>query len=309
MAFSVVCPLFLMMALGYFLQHVGLFTKEFLRQLNQLCFRVFFPCILFINIYDSDFSTAFRPKLILFALLSVLVLFLVMMALIPKVTPDDRRRGVLVQGIVRSNFVLFGLPIVSTLFGSDHVGTAAVLIAFVVPVFNLVSVVTLETFRGGKFSIRRIVSGVVTNPLIIAALVAFLFVLSGLRLPGVVEHTVRDISKITTPLSLIVLGASFSFSSMWGNRKALAWAVSARLLLIPLFFLSIAIALGFRGVALGALLSMFASPTAVGTFTMAQQVDADSELAGQIVAISSTLSVLTIFLWISALMALGVLGL
>ncbi|MEG1139876.1 MAG: AEC family transporter, partial [Lachnospiraceae bacterium] len=71
LAFSVVCPLFLMMALGYFLSRIGLFTEDFLSRLNKLCFSVFLPAILFINVYDSDFSVSFQPHLVLFAVLCV----------------------------------------------------------------------------------------------------------------------------------------------------------------------------------------------------------------------------------------------
>ncbi|MEF9971830.1 MAG: AEC family transporter, partial [Oscillospiraceae bacterium] len=69
----------------------------------------------------------------------------------------------------------------------------------------------------------------------------------------------------------------------------------------------LAIALGFRGMELGALLAMFASPTAVSSFTMAQQMQADDELAGQIVVVGSLCSVVTIFFWISVLSYFGLL--
>ncbi len=40
---------------------------------------------------------------------------------------------------------------------------------------------------------------------------------------------------------------------------------------------------GYRGVELTTLMIIFAAPTAISSFTMAQQMDSDSELAGQIV--------------------------
>lgn len=66
LAFSVVCPLLLMMMLGYFLRQVGMLNEDFLKQLNKFCFTVFLPMILFINVYDSDFSSSFQPELIIF---------------------------------------------------------------------------------------------------------------------------------------------------------------------------------------------------------------------------------------------------
>ncbi|MEG2481320.1 MAG: AEC family transporter [Clostridia bacterium] len=301
LAFSVVCPLFLMMALGYFLRLIKLFNEAFLRQLNKLCFSVFLPAILFINVYDSDFSSSFQPRLVVFAIACVLAMFAVLMLLVPRFEKSNLRRGVMVQGIFRSNYILFGLPMAASLFGASETGTTAVLIAFVIPLFNLLSVIALEIFHVGKVNIKRILMGVVTNPLILGAMAAFVFLLTGLRLPRVVEQTVRDISKIATPLALIILGGSFTFSRLKPNLKHIVAAVSGRLILIPLCFVSLSVALGFRGVALGALLAMFASPTAVSSFTMAQQLHADDELAGQIVVVGSLCSVVTIFLWISLL--------
>ncbi|MEG0688652.1 MAG: AEC family transporter [Hungatella sp.] len=307
LAFSVVCPLFLMMALGYFLRRIGLFSEDFLRQLNKLCFGVFLPTILFINVYDSDFSVSFQPRLVIFAILCVVAMFAVLMLLVPRFEKNNLRRGVMIQGIFRSNYILFGLPMAASLFGASKTGTTAVLIAFVIPLFNLLSVVALEFFRGGKADIKRILIGVITNPLILGALAAFAFLLSGIRLPHLLEQTVRDISKIATPLALIILGGSFTFSRLRPNRKHIVTAVSSRLLLIPLCFVTLSVALGFRGVELGALLAMFASPTAVSSFTMAQQMQADDELAGQIVVVGSLCAVITIFFWISLLSYFGLL--
>ncbi|MEG0779272.1 MAG: AEC family transporter [Oscillospiraceae bacterium] len=308
LAFSVVCPLFLLMALGYFLRRVGLFGDAFLRQLNVVCFKVFLPAILFINVYDSDFSAVFQPKLVAFALLGVLALFAVLLLVVPLFCKSAPRRGVLVQGVFRSNYILFGLPMAASLFGAEKTGTTAVLIAFAVPLFNLLAVVALEVFRGGKLNFRRILAGIVTNPLILGVLVAFAFLLTGLRLPSVVEQTVRDVAKIATPLALMILGGSFTFSTLRHNRKALIAAVGSRLILVPLCFLPLAILLGYRGTELGALLALFASPTAVSSFTMAQQMEADDELAGQIVVLTSLCSIVTIFGWISALSHYGFLA-
>ncbi|MEG0640456.1 MAG: AEC family transporter [Clostridia bacterium] len=307
LAFSVVCPLFLMMALGYFLRLIKLFNEAFLRQLNKLCFSVFLPAILFINVYDSDFSSSFQPRLVVFAIACVLAMFAVLMLLVPRFEKSNLRRGVMVQGIFRSNYILFGLPMAASLFGASKTGTTAVLIAFVIPLFNLLSVIALEIFHVGKVNVKRILMGVVTNPLILGAMAAFVFLLTGVRFPRVVEQNVRDIYKIATPLALIILGGSFTFSRLKPNLKHIVVAVSGRLILIPLCFVSLSVAFGFRGVALGALLAMFASPTAVSSFTMAQQLHADDELAGQIVVVGSLCSVITIFLWISLLSSLGLL--
>ena len=43
-----------------------------------------------------------------------------------------------------------GLPIAANIFGKDKLGMTAVLVAVVVPIYNMLAVITLEIFRGQK---------------------------------------------------------------------------------------------------------------------------------------------------------------
>lgn len=290
-----------MMALGYFLKVIGIFNDLFLKQLNNLCFKVFLPLVLFINIYKSNFFELFSPKLILFAVSVVVISFLLLMIIIPRIEKENNNRGVMIQGIFRSNYILFGVPIAQTLYGNENTGTTAILIAFIIPLFNLLSVIVLSVYSKQKQSLRQVLAEIVRNPLIIGSVVAFFFILTNLRLPALIEHTVTDISKVATPLALIVLGGSFQFKSIGKYKKQLSISVLGKLIVLPGIFIPIGILSGFRNIELAALMAIFASPTAVSTFTMAQNANANYELSGQIVVFDSMLSIASIFLWIMTL--------
>lgn len=308
LAFSTVFPLLLLLTLGYFLKRVGLFTNDFLDRLNTVCFQVFLPTILFVNVYESDFTAALQPNLIVFALLSIVALFIALTLLVLPLVKRTDRRAVIVQGAFRSNYILFGLPISISLFGAEHTGTTAMLIAFVIPLFNILAVVAFEMFRGGRIRVKSLARGVIANPLVIAAILAWLLVLTGLRLPGVVESAVNSVAQVATPLALITLGGTFVFSRVRPNIRPLFATLLLKLIVVPVVFLSIAIALGYRGPELGALLALYASPTAVTSFTMAEHMGGDGELAGQIVTVGSMLSLATIFAAIVILENLGMLS-
>ena len=126
----------------------------------------------------------------------------------------------------------------------------------------------------------------------------YLFVYFKIELPVSIEKTVSDISKIATPLAFILLGSSFKFSAFSAYIKQLLITVLGKLIIVPAIILYIAALLGFRDIELTCLLSVFASPTAVSSYTMAQQMDGDDLLAGQIVVFTSLLSIITVFLWI-----------
>ena len=306
LSFNIIFPLFLLMVLGYFLKAVGMLDKTTLKKMNSIIFKAFLPCLIFYNVYTSEISDMFDKRLIIFSVASVVISFLVLIAVIPLIEKDNKKRGVIIQGIFRSNFVIFGIPLSMALYGDGIVGSAAVLIAIVVPVFNFLAVLSLEIFRGGRPDMVKILKGIVTNPLILSSLIGLLAMAVGLKLHSTLEKAIGDVSKITTPLALIVLGGSLDFGKIGGNAKQLAVSVIGRLVIVPCVFLPAAVYFGFRNAELAILLSLFASPTAVSSFTMAQQMGGDDELAGQIVVFNTTLCVITVFLWIFILKQIGV---
>ena len=302
LAFNVVLPLFLEMALGYFTRRIGLVDESTLKKMNNYVFRVFLPILLFYNVISTDLSTAFNGPLLLTAVCFVIAEFTLCMLVVPLIEKSKPRRGGLIQGIMRSNFVIFGLPVLISLCGENSTtGAVSLVIAVVVPRFNAFSVIALEINRGGKLNFGKILKSVATNPLIISSLLGIALLAMGVKLPSTLNKTLGDLAKMATPLALVILGAEFNFSSVKGCLRPLIEGVTGRLVVMPLIFITIAVLLGFRGEELIALMVMLAAPPAVSSFTMAQQMDGDAELAGNMVVFGSLFAVLTIFIWIFVL--------
>lgn len=305
LSFTVVLPIFLELLLGYFLRVIGIFDFQTLRTLNKSVFRVFLPVLIFYNVYNSEIADVFNPKLIVFSVAAILAVFIISLVIVPLIENDNRKRGVLIQGIFRSNFVIFGIPLSTSLFSNDISGTTAVLVAVIIPLFNFLAVVALELFRGGKPNLRNIVVGIVTNPLIIASAIGFAVLFSGLTFPPVILKTIKEVSSVATPLALIALGGSIDFKTVKGNLRSIAIGVIGKLIVTPMFILGAAILLGFRDAEMAILLSLAASPVAVSSYTMAQQMGGDDYLAAQLQMFGTALCVITVFLWIFVLKQLG----
>ena len=301
LSLNVVLPLFITMSLGYFLKYLNMFDNNTLDTMNNITFKSFLPMLLFYNIYKTNLQGVFNLKLMIFSATCVIALYLILYLIVPLIEKDNKKRGALLQGLFRSNFVIFGIPITESLFGSEKVGVAALLIAVIVPLFNILSVLALETFRGGKPDFRKISIGIIKNPLIIASCLGILTLLLKIKIPTAIEKTISDVSKIATPLSLILLGASFKFDNIKKYLKQTTIAVVGKTILTPCIILPICIMFGYRGVELSTLMIIFAAPTAISSFTMAQQMDSDSDLAGQIVVFTSAFCVVTVFMWIFVL--------
>ena len=298
LSLNVVLPLFITMSLGYFLKSLNMFDNNTLDTMNNITFKSFLPMLLFYSIYKTDLQGVFNLKLMIFSATCVIALYLFLYLIVPLIEKDNKKRGALLQGLFRSNFVIFGIPITESLFGSEKVGVAALLIAVIVTLFNILSVIALETFRGGKPDFRKISIGIIKNPLIIASCLGILTLLLKIKIPTAMEKTISDVSKIATPLSLILLGASFKFDNIKKYLKQTTIAVVGKTILTPCIILPICIMFGYRGVELTTLMIIFAAPTAISSFTMAQQMDSDSDLAGQIVVFTSAFYVVTVFMLI-----------
>jgi len=298
LSFNIVLPIFLILSLGYILKKLKILDELTTKNMNSINFKVFLPLLLFYNVYKTDLSVVFNPKLLIFSIISVILVFLLLFIIIPLLEKDNRKRGVIIQGIFRSNFVIFGVPVCEALFGQNATGVASMLIAVVVPLFNFLAVICLEIYRGGNINFKKIIKGIITNPLIIASIIGLFFIYFKIKLPTPIEKTINDISKIATPLAFILLGSSFTFSAFSLYIKQLSITILGKLIIVPGIVLYIAALLGFRNIELTCLLSVFASPTAVSSYTMAEQMDGDSILAGQIVVLTSIISIITVFLWI-----------
>lgn len=302
---NAVLPMCLVMALGYGTRRLGWLRREEISTINKIAFRIFLPCLLYYNIYCSDLSGSFDPLLMAYAVGGVLLTFGLALGYTLLTEKLPERRGVLIQGMFRSNYVIMGIPVATALLGADQLGTVSILIAVIVPLFNMLAVVVLEVFRGQKPKPLHILGQIAKNPLVIDSVLGILTLVAGIRLPHILEQTIQSVSAIASPLQLFLLGAFFQFSGLKTYRRELVTVSIAKLIVSPGLFLGLGALLGFRGVAFVSLIGIFASPTAVNSFTMAQQMGGDAELAGDIVVTTSAASILTMFLWIFLFKSLG----
>lgn len=300
--------MFLLLATGKLARKTNLLTSESTDRLNALVFKIFLPVSIFKNVYNSSVSDVFDKKLIAFGIISVTLCFLLLI-LLTSGCKNRKSRGVLIQGIYRSNFLIFGLPVAESFYPDGSLsGKASVLIAIIVPLFNGLAVIALEMFKENKQSGMKTFLNILKNPLIIGSTLGFVALFlkeAGFLLPDAVYKTVSDLSAAATPLALIALGASLDFSKIKGESKYLIWGLLGKLVLSPAVFIGAAVLLGFRDRELAIILSMFASPASVSSYTMAQQMGADDDLAAELVVIGTAVSLITVFLWVSLIASSG----
>lgn len=298
---NVVLPLFFLMLLGFTLKRIGFFTDAFLAVASKFGFRILFSVLLFYNVYTTDWQNVSGGQFALFGAAGIILSAALLFVIVPLIVREDTRRSVIIQGIFRGNYLLFGLPLAINIYG-EIPAASSMLVAISIPLFNIIAVIALTVFSPNRsaqgLSALTLLKGVATNPLIIGCAVGAIFAalsMHGLYLPSAIEIAIADISKIASPFALIILGGQFELHSLRNNLRTLVIVVASRLVLLPLVAISLAVSLGFRGEQLGALAILFAAPTAVSSQIMAYNMDADAELAGQIVAATTAFSSVSIF--------------
>ncbi len=304
-AFHAIVPLFLIIAVGYTVKRLGWIGPEEVRRFNKVTFYTFMPVMLFYNIYTSDFSQAVRLPYALFVVGAALGMVAVSFAVTLLAEKMPERRGVMIQAAFRSNFVLLGLPIAAELLPDSNLGVTALMVAIVVPIYNMMSVVVLEYFRGGKPRAGEVLLAVVKNPLILGSVAGLLVQALHITLPEVLVSFAGKMNSAATPLILLLLGASFETREIARYKKELLVCVGLRLVVFPGALLTLSMLMGLRDIEFVTVLAMTAAPTAVNSFNMAQQLGGDSQLAGSAVVVSTAASFFTLFVWITLFKQLG----
>lgn len=313
-------PIVLTVAIGYILKKLGFMNESFAKAANRLVFRIFLPAMLFLNVYTMDATLAQDMRYVVYALCALGVVFLLGLVTVVVFVDRPERRGVLLQGVFRSNYALIGIPLAGSLFGASGVAVASLLSAVLIPAFNVLAVISLSVFHAGGERVRvgSILLGIVKNPLIDAVAVGLLTLgVRSLFVSWGVDFRLSDmeplfdvlsyLSAMATPLALLVLGAQFEFSAIGALRREIILGVLMRAIVVPTLALGTAF-VAFRdmfgGAHFAALVAAFTTPVAVSSVPMAQEMGGDSTLAGQLVVFTTISSAATVFL-ASFLLKLG----
>ena len=307
---NVIVPIFLLIVLGYVLTRLKVWDEHFLEIANNVCFKCLLPVLLFYNVAKANIFEVFNGKLIIYVCLSACLICGGLFLIVPLFIKDKKRRGVIIQGTFRSNFLLFGIPLGLSIGGSEGETLAAVVASFYVPLINMLSVISLYAFSDSESkNLKSALIGIVKNPLIIGGLSGLVFSLIrnyiGFEIPVMIDSTLSNIKETATPLAFLILGGDLKLNSMLRDIKASAVSVLGKVVLIPAVMLPVSALLGFNQLEMAILVAIFATPNAVSSYAMARNYEADYELAGEIITIGTLLSIFTIFVFITITKSLG----
>lgn len=292
---NIVAPVFLMVALGYFVRRINVINENFVEVTSKFVFSISLPALIFMMISKIDLSEAIDLKQIGYIYVGTIIAFVVIWITTIPFIKKGKDRSVFIQGAFRSNFAIVGFAIISKMFGYEALGKASIILAFILPLYNVLAVIalTVPMRKEKKLNPKDTLLEILLNPLIIAVIVALPFSYFRIQLPSMINITGTFLADVALPLALVGIGGSINFLQI---KKASALAFSSafiKLILVPAVLTLGAYYYGFRDVDLGIVFILFACPTAIVSFIMAEAMGANSKLAGNIVLISTVASVFT----------------
>ena len=299
-------PVFLVMVIGWALGQKGFLPKQFCTVADKLVFKVTLPVMLFCDMATLDLAHSFDAKFVLFCFAVTAIAIVVIWVLARRLLKDKTLVGEFVQASYRSSAAILGVAFIQNIYGSA--GMAPLMILGSVPLFNIFAVLILmleSPEQRGVPDPKQLLRGVATNPILLGIVFGTVYALLPFTLPQIATKTISNIASLTTPLSLLSIGASFEGTKAIKKLGPTLAAAFIKTVGLAAVFLPCAVALGFRNEELVALLIMLGSPTTPSAYVMSRNMGHEGVLTSSCIALTTLLSALTLTGWIFVLRSGG----
>ena len=293
---NTVLPVFLIVLLGLILKKVRILDDDYIKVSSNLAFKVALPTLCFLKIATTRFYSYFNLELIGFIYSCTILSFLMLWLFSKPIIHKDEDRAVFIQGAFRSNFAIVGFAIILNTLGPEALSIAAIILAFIMPLYNVLSVVALSipTHKIPGNNLKKTAYGIMTNPLILAVIAALPFSVFQIELPYILLKSAEYLSSLALPLALLSIGGSLVLNISKRERYWVSLASCIKIIIIPILFTLIAYKMGYTGTHLGVLFILFGCPSAVVSFAMAEAMNCNGKMASSIITVTTFGSIITV---------------
>ena len=331
-------PIFALMVLGYLFRRIGLIDDKAASWMNKFVFKIALPVLVFRDLASQDFAGTWDGRFVLFCF-GVTTVSIALISLLSKlIVKDGARRGEFIQASYRSSAALLGIAFIHNIYGDSAIGMGPLMILGSVPLYNIFAVIVLtvtaekpgmsemvatgksgtvtmekagmpEAVVSGKAQgamLRSTLLGIITNPIIIGIFTGLVWSLIKLPQPKVFQTIVSNIAALATPLGLMSMGATFEFRKALKEIGPALVAAFIKLFGLAAIFLPIAVALGFMGEQIVAILVMLGSATTVSCFIMAKSMGHEGTLSSSVIMLTTFGCSFSLTFWLFLLRSLGV---
>ncbi len=291
---TAIAPIFLLIVLGCALRRRQFVPDAFWRSAESMTYYVFFPCLLFMNLARADLDWVAVLPMVASLSGAVLLTALGCRLIRPLWGPPGPAYTSVFQGAIRANSYV-GLAAAFSLYGEEGLTLAAIGIAAVVPVVNVLSVLVLARHgRPTEGASGGIARQLATNPLIIAVVSGIAWNVLSLPVPPVIGPTMDILASASLPIGLMAVGAGLSLADARRDSARIGVSVAGKLLVVPLLTLGLCLLLGVDGLATTMAVLYNANPAAASAYVLARQMGGDAPLMAGIITASTLAAAITI---------------
>lgn len=289
--------IFLEIGTGIVITKIGIMDDKNSKFLSNLVMAVTLPCTLLASAGIDGGREAVAGMLKGYVVLEIFYIVCICLCLLLSRAMHLTRgqKAVLVGAAVMPNSAFIGIPLITALLGSEAgalYGAAGIMaynilfFTYVQHLFDPEAKVSLKAFL---------------TPTNITTAIMVVMLVSGLRLPGILESFCKAMGNTTTPLALIIAGGMLARSDLKKLvANPLVWLITGlRCLVFPLGFLAVLCLLPLDPTLRMAVLILASCPAGSLTAVLAKQYDTEGELASQAVSHSTLCILISVLLVLS----------
>jgi malonate transporter and related proteins len=297
-SFIVLLPVFIVILLGFGLRRSGVIAEAHWVGIDQICYFVLFPAIIFKEIAAADFSRIPVWSMAISMMLAVTTMFALLLVLQKPLSAALRLNGPqfssLFQGATRFH-TFIALAIIPIYFGQSALALGGLSAAAMIPLLNIVNVGVLSAnAKARQVDAPTMLMTIVKNPFVLSSLGGILWQVLQLPLPALGVQVLDMIGKGALGLALLAVGAGLRIDEAISARGPVVTASVLKLLLMPVFMALWLRLFGVTGEAAAVAILCGAVPTGSGAYILAKQLGGDAAMVANILTLQVICAAITI---------------
>lgn len=298
----VITPLFLIIFISALLQKFKNLGDDWSKVLNDFALKIGLPVLIFSALSKVPISFITEAGLLLSNSLFILVSFILAFIIGKILRLKKQMFRTLFICFAFGNVAYLGIPTLIQIAGEKIIPTATFIVAIYLLWLFTIGIGYLDyTMEKNKQTVaKNITKNLLTNPLLLAVFLGLVIGSLNITLPTIVLKSLDMITASVTPTVLIVIGLFIGKSKIGKLTEwipVLLFSLMTLLILPAGFYFSVKL-FGFSPHQFSASIIQAAMPLAITPFALADKYHLNKVFIARSVVLSTTLSVISLPLWI-----------
>ncbi|MFO1090111.1 MAG: AEC family transporter [Hyphomicrobiales bacterium] len=297
-------PVFLTIAAGFLARRTSLVREHDWAGVDRLAYYVLFPAILIKEIATASFGEVPVARMAFAMVLAVIALAALLIVLkrpaMQALGMNDRQFTSYFQGATRWH-TFIALAVLPLTLGKGALALAAVSMAAMIPLLNVLTIVVMTVYLGGKLDPVAISKAIAKNPFVIGTVLGVLILALGITLPRAIVDLLDIVGRGALGIALLSVGAGLRLDQLRSTGVPVLATTALKLVAMPASMLLFTTLLGVTGLPQAVAVICGAVPTGSGGYILAREMGGDAPMFAAILTLQVVLSAATLPMWVALL--------